>query len=146
MTDAKAFRKKAILSALRIGFNQDAEDIAHEAIINRVRGKGKRQSVDQSVVDAIRGNFGKSKYKRKAKRVSVRHLDNLENKTIPPDSFLNYRKMVKVLDMLDRGIFNLYFEYGYTQAEIGKIFDVSMTTISLRMKAGLQSLKECHRG
>jgi len=57
--EAKKFRARAILSATKFGFAEDAEDFAQDVLLSFVSRPGTSQTIDQAIIDCIRNKYGR---------------------------------------------------------------------------------------
>lgn len=154
MTDDEAakFRRRAIFSAARNGFSEQSEDLAHDVLVNWLEGHGQHQTVDQSVIDAIRRACGRPgtpgfECRRNVER-PVDGLDALASRASPqihPDSDADFERLIEPLESIQRAIVCLRFQWGFSEIEIGRAFGVSQSRISQRLSAALSRIESRER-
>lgn len=141
------FRERACQSAMRKGFNeQDAEEFAQEYLL-MLQTKGWRQTVNQALVDFTRQRLGRPRVPGdagdaggKIVPIPMSDFDDAggENAlsrvaTVDPrvgERVPRFEELVRGASERGRLIFFLLFKWGFTNADIGEILDVSESRVS----------------
>lgn len=152
---AKEFSRRAKISAGKYGFTEHAEDIAQDVLLHFSSGKGRHQTIDQAVLDAIRRDFGRPGTPNFDQRqcfnsperlddpdcsITDRHLE-IESGELRGD----FERLTQGLKGIERACIILKFKWGFTQKEISDCFGVTESRISqrvARMETSLHSRME----
>lgn len=146
---AKRFRDRAIFSARKRGFTEQAEDLAQDVLLKFISGSGTGQTVDQAVIDAVRGSLGDSRSHSSELRRNF-HLypigmDDLAASEVPrrhPQDRLGFESIIQGLNSTDRAVVCLRFIWGLDGKEIGHCFGVTESRISQRLQRIQAGLSE----
>lgn len=148
MTSAQAskFRKRAMISATRYGFSEHADDFAQEVLLHFLEGRGKSQTIDQAVIDCIRGKFGRPGTPGFSAKHSLAMAESIETEDGQRDfsdssSQSESRDLERDLERaqqffkgVDAVIFRLRFKEEMSQDEIAKRIGVTESRICQRIK------------
>lgn len=149
---AKRLRKRAVLSAARMGFSQQSEDLAHDAILEWLEGRGQHQTVDQAIIDAVRRTFGRPGFPghelRRNLEQRAKSLDavaRIPSRSINRDSADDFERLIKPLSSIDRAIVCLNYVWGFKEIEIAAIFGVTESRVSQRISAAISRITQRER-
>lgn len=149
---AARLRKRAVLSAARMGFTERSEDLAHDAIVEWLEGRGQHQTVDQAVIDAIRRAFGRPGLPGHELRRNLeqrpKSMDRLARHTsreVDRDSVHDFDRLIRTLEPIQRAIVCLRYVWGFQEIEIAQCFGVSESRISQRLQAALSRIASRER-
>ena len=125
------------------GFHNDAEDFAQECYM-KIKG-GRHTTIENIFIDFIRERFGRNR-KKKDDYVSLDVLQytNIEDREHDEAKFEKSQIMglITYLSGLDRAIFALRFLYGFSQQEVGYCFDLTIPSVSLRLKKITETIRK----
>lgn len=130
------FRRRAVRAAEKFGALDDAEDLAHAALLRWLEGYGKGQTVSQAVIDA---------YRKDAHRGAAKVGSEEYSEAISPSEQthgLDYERMTGDLDGRDRAMVKLKYEWGFDGAEIADLFGIDKSRVCQRLKAIEEKVRE----
>lgn len=136
-------RRSAIMSSVKYGFINDAEDLAHNVLVNYMEGKGAHQTVDQATIDQIRKMFGsirrerpkvdgrrKNKVTPKPIFVGEEPLPFIVSDSVVGTSLPDFNKALNGLTIAERAVACLICMYGLKVGEIAFVFGVNQARAS----------------
>jgi hypothetical protein len=131
-SEASRIRRNAVISACSLGFGQDAEDLAHDVILNHIEGKGKKQLVDFAVIDMIRKRSGNPRVHSRAQRVALNETVEYDEDKLPDTREpkpMTFEHTLEDLSRDQRICVFLYFVWGLDMKEIGECIGVTESRI-----------------
>jgi RNA polymerase sigma factor (sigma-70 family) len=138
---AEKILRRAKTSARKRGFGEHADDLAQEVLLSFVEGRGRHQTIDQAVIDAIRRTFGDSRSDhhqlRRAcdwKGLTPRVLEIHGKSESDRGCEIGFERIVSLLGGPDRAIIKLRYQWGFREREIGDLFGLTESRISQRLK------------
>lgn len=147
MTDdeIKNIQKKVRYSLRKFSGNDYGwEDVSQEVITRRLEGKGKHQTVDQTVIDISRSRVGRKGSPGYNERIKIAAAKTLEPKAAkkliaPADDFrlsdrISVEQMFSCFKGNDRVILILHYKYGYDQVEIAYLYGVTKQYINEKLR------------
>lgn len=149
---AARLRKRAVLSAARMGFTEQSEDFAHDAILEWLEGGGQHQTVDQAVIDAVRRAYGRPglpghqlrrNLEQRPKRMDA--LARLPGHSVNRDSVHDFERLIQPLGSVDRAIVCLNYVWGFKEIEIAAIFGITESRISQRLSSAVSRIAQRER-
>lgn len=149
--DWVTIRIKAIYAAKRHGGGDWSEDFAQDALLTYCEGKSLGQSIDQTVIDVLRHNYGRKGTKSQvAKRNITKTLQiNELHEQLPEEYLLNstmdIEKVLSQLDGLERAVLVLYYKWELTLSEIGQVFGFTEGRASQLVSAATQEVQRKSR-
>lgn len=145
--EVASFRDKFIASARKFKLFQDAEDLAHDALVKWLGGGGVGQTVDQAMIDSIRSHYGSERASghemRKAleqSTVGLKALLLFNSKEPLPDRLIDFENLVRSLDRDRRIVLHLYYVWGLSYVEIGRVMGVSGSRVCQMHNEGIEIL------
>lgn len=153
------FKKVVSITARKLGFINEAEDMASHILLRRLDGGGKKQNIYYAVIDYLRTNsLGTRRGEPKKTFFELSHEDGEENaevtmalqftnKTISReyrDSLSDFEKTIEACELKkdERALIVLYYVYGFDLREIGGIFGVTESAMSIRKSVIESKIKE----
>lgn len=130
---AETIHRKAAGYARRLGFMEQAEDIAQSVMLKYSEGLGQHQAVEHAVIDEVRKRFGRSEKDRENKSREISLLEEVACFPDVEDQFDVHWAINKLEDM-DRVIVCLRLLWGLSGKEIGYCLGVSESRISQRLR------------
>lgn len=128
--DVVKLKKQIMKQAIRLGFRDDAEDIAHDVLCNMLAEGPKRKSLKYSVIDVLRQRCGRKGQKDYEGRLSLANASSFEadlhEKYIGIEcesqwcDKLDLEKMLGSLRVDDHKQFLHYLLLGFDQKEAGE--------------------------
>lgn len=107
--------RRARASARHYGFSVSQDDIAQEVVCRILEGKGKHQTINQAVIDAIRKDYGRTP------------------RALPPDKVLQdnsvLQSFVSSLAGVKRSVISLTYEWGFDLKEIGHVLGMTSSRV-----------------
>lgn len=148
--DAARFLKRAKYAATKYGFSEHSDDFAQDVLLKYAEGRGRHQTVDQAVIDAIRERFGRPGLPGYSKRYALATaypIDEMREDAIgtpargSEGNGIDFDRLVRRLSPRDREVIELRFRDGYTELEIGEQLGFSESRASQIIKAILERLR-----
>ena len=142
-------KKRIKRSAIRYGVDfQEIDDCVQYTLEKYLEGKCKNKSIDFSVIDFLRHQFGdtrqpgfeaRNNMQKNAKPLSENYI--LKQKK---NNLLRLcKKYLKLIpDKTDKAIFSLRFIWGFTNRDIANLFDITDVAINCRFKRINRQIKE----
>lgn len=149
---AARLRKRAVLSAARMGFTEQSEDFAHDAILEWLEGGGQHQTVDQAVIDAVRRAYGRPglpghelRRNLEQRTKSMDALADLPSHSVSRDSVHDFERLIQPLGSVDRAIVCLNYVWGFKEIEIAALFGITESRISQRLSQAVSRIAQRER-
>lgn len=144
----RRLRDRVAFIARRSGQLQESEDFTHEILLQRYRGVGKHQTVDQSYIDALRrigwgtrgGRSGYSGYVHSldscqdSKTFRSEIANTATNIPFSTDILSDFKVLIEGLPQILRVITILIYVWGFTEKEVGHCLGVSDSRVSQRLR------------
>jgi DNA-directed RNA polymerase specialized sigma24 family protein len=128
--DVVKLKKQIMNQAIRLGFRDDAEDIAHDVLCNMLAEGPKRKSIKYLVIDVLRLRCGRKGHKDYEGRLLLANATSFEadlhEKYIGIEcesqwcDKLDLEKMIESLSLEEHREFLHYFLLGFDQKDAGK--------------------------
>lgn len=129
---------RAYKHAVNRGYDQDAEDFAQECYMKIQAGRN--ASVGQIFIDYLRQRYGRTSVKKPYTTQQLINYEQLNDNAVVDEDPKKWDQRV-ILDVAhflegeQRIIFILRYIWGFSEPEIGFCFGLTMSAISLRIKA-----------
>lgn len=136
--DEKEYKKlkSRIYFSVRKYFGEslDPEDAAHQIFLTWLsKRKESKQTIDHAVIDYARRTLGDSRTKSHNQRRSINMAvsDGLERVESPTRQYdANVQWLARILPRVERIVFLLRIKWGFNEAEIADLYNVSESRIS----------------
>ena len=139
----KRIFKRASIAACRLGFANEASDVAQAVVLSFVQNPATKQTVNQAVIDYVRANG--ERVRGGAFRVSLRGcaefreeiftkgLDKITQNT--REELLDFERYLHLLEGEERCLIVLSYVWGLSHVEIAYCFGIdNPSTISYRIR------------
>lgn len=150
-TEAKRLWERARYAAGKFGFAEHSEDFAQDVLLKFSEGRGRHQTIDQAVIDAIRTRFGRPGLPGHAQRHALESAVPIDfedgEPTIraavrgPQGDGIDFERLLRGLDARTREIFELRFGEGWTQLEIGQRLGITESRVNQILASELHAMR-----
>lgn len=121
--------------AISCGYQNLAEDFSQDLACRYLEGKSHHQTLNQSFIDYLRSHLGKPKTARHRGMSKYKQLSKVKLRVEPIEPIFCTDIMSELLNQMKKPeVFRLYFIEDWTVKEMSEYFDISMSSMSHRIK------------
>lgn len=117
---------------------EDAEDFIQDTHLRRLEGKGLKQNASRALLDYIRRTVHNTRSaSRRPRFVPIEEYEGMGSmcqERIARDELLAFEQSVGCMPREARAIYYLHAVFGFTQADLGRVFGVASQTIAQIME------------
>jgi|GEM_PF-4976727 len=140
----KTIKGRIQASLQKFGFISDTDDCTQEYCLYMLEGKAQHQTIDQFVIDYLRRTRGDKRVRSHTQRQNFENADSIGTGAYEPahhgymGSYLETRidcigSLRSITNRTDREMSQLFYHYGYNEAEIADHYKVSISRVCQRL-------------